>query len=112
MGRLIDWPRPDALHVLFESDGVVALRLARGKNEGDLPSSDALEDGLQRLWPCAQLLEVSALELRPLARIVAEPAPQFGGGGSLLGPKIDPGVLLREAARPQSFDKNAAAIGS
>ena len=79
---------------------VVEPRLSGGEDEGDAPSSDALENGLQRLLSGVQLLEVSALELRPLVGLVVEPAPQFGGRSSLLGPEVDLRVLLRETAVP------------
>ena len=100
------------LDVLFESDGVVEPRLSRGENERDPAGPDALEDGLQGFPPATEFLEVPALELRPFVPVVVEPAPKFGGGRSLLGPKVDLGVLLRETAGPQPVDENAAAIRS
>ena len=71
---------------------------------------DVLEDRLDRPFPSFQLLEVPAPELDPLLRLVVEPLPQLGRGRGLLGPEVDPGVLLRQTARPQPFHQNPAAI--
>ena len=53
------------LYVLFERDGVVEPRFPRGEDESDLTRSNPLEDRMQRILSGVQLLEVSALELRP-----------------------------------------------
>src|SRR6185437_2118189 len=56
------------------------------------------------------LRRVAAAKFLPAGGIVAKPFPQRGAGRYVLGPLIDGGVHLPDAARPQPIDQYPSTI--
>src|SRR6185437_504413 len=56
------------------------------------------------------LRRVAAAKFLPAGGIVAKPFPQRGAGRYVLGPLIDGGIHLPDAARPQPIDQYPSAI--
>ena len=62
---------------------------------------------------CVQKLgvaEVGLLERLPRQVAPVERPPQLGGRSRVLGPAVDGGALLREAARPQAVDEHPVPV--
>ena len=86
------------------------LFVTRSVHEGDRPNRRQLPQLGHLLWPMTKLLLVASLELRPLGRIMAEPAPQLGARSHVFEPEVEGRTLPCHPTRPQPFDENAMAV--
>jgi hypothetical protein len=57
-----------------------------------------------------QLVDVATAELVELCRVVPVPLAQFGGWRGVLGPLVQPGGVLAQAARPDPVDQHPGAV--
>ena len=93
----------------FCEKSVVELPVARAVEQRDGAASGHLAQGLD-LGIAAQFVAISFLEFRPAFRLVIEPFAQVARWCGVLHPGFEGGLLLGNAARPETIDEDARAV--
>src|SRR5690349_6294033 len=100
-----------AVQVVFQRDCVVVLRVARAVHQRDRAAARRRHQRTPQGWLRIELTKIPLAKGRPLAWIVTEPLSQCRARPDVLEPRANVQDRLREAAWPQTFDKDASAIG-
>src|SRR5687767_3733606 len=95
---------------IAKHDHVIMELVARAVEQRRGPFADGILQRLQGLAVRIEFAAVAALEFAPSLGIVAEPFAQSRARRDLLQPEIDGGLLLREPARPETINEDAAAV--
>jgi hypothetical protein len=81
-------------------------------DKGDTASAGKFAQLVEPIAMPTDFLRVTESKFRPANRIVSEPLPQGSAGRNILRPQVDGGGCLGDAARPQTVDQDATAVGS
>jgi hypothetical protein len=94
----------------FEGDGVVAIFVFGGVEEGGVLLFGLAGEILDQVPVFLEFFEVAFFEFGPFVRLVVEPFPQVVAGGDVLRPVVDFRGGFREAPRPEAVHQDAAAV--
>ena len=93
-----------------EDHGLVVQFITGREHEGDRTRFGHRPELAKQRGLMRELLLVSALELIPSSRIMAEPSTQLGARRQILEPPVDAGFRFAQTARPKSINEHARAI--